>query len=69
MRSLIHALQLHRLISVSSGNKQDLSDPLLELLQAAKGQLSSPGYKNLSLRVFLESPEVKASIEKVTNLK
>ena len=69
MRSLIHALQLHRLISVSSGNKQDLSAPLLELLQAAKGQLSSPGYKNLSLRVFLESPEVKASIEKVNNLK
>ncbi len=69
MRSLVHALQLHRLISVTSSNKQDLSDPLLELLQAGMGQLSAPGYKNLSLRVFLESPEVKASIDKVKNLK
>jgi hypothetical protein len=68
-RSLIHALQLHRLISVSSGNKQDLPAQLLELLETSKQQLSSPGYKNLSLRVFLESPEVKASIEKVNNLK
>ena len=54
---------------MSSSNKQDLSQPLLELLQASMGQLSSPGYKNLSLRVFLEDPEVKNSIEKVKKSK
>ena len=69
VRSLIHALHLHRLISMASANKQDSSAPLLELLQASLGQLSSPGYKNLSLRTFLESDDVKASIEKVKNLK
>lgn len=67
-RSLIHALHLHRLISASGSNKQNWPEPLLELLQASSGQLSSPGYKNLSLQVFLATEEVKASIEKVANL-
>jgi len=69
MRSLVHALQLQRLITLSSGDKRQLSQPLLELLQAGKERLSTPGYRNLSLQVFLESPEVKAAIEKVNNLK
>jgi hypothetical protein len=68
VRTLVHALQMHRLIQRAGKKKIDLSAPLLELLETAHTQLTSPGYRNVSLRAFLETDDVKASIKKVENL-
>ena len=68
VRSLSTALHLHRLIRAADSKRKNLSGPLVELLEAAAARLSSPGYKNASVRSFLESGEVIASIKKVDKI-
>jgi len=68
VRSLSTALHLHQLIRAADSNRKKLSAPLIELLEAASARLQSPGYKNASLRLFLESSDVADSIKKVGSI-
>ena len=69
--SLVHALHLHELIVAVDGEvkfKKGLPDAVLELVDAAYRQLSSPGYKNASLRAFLDEEGVQGSIKTAVGL-
>jgi hypothetical protein len=69
--SLVHALHLHELIIAVDGElkfKKSLPEPVLQLVDAAYRQLSSPGYKNASLRAFLDGKDVQGSIKTAVDL-